>query len=59
MTHKHEHDKHGKGAHPKGSREKPIGMVKQRASLATILAFGIVGLVVLAILTVIAYWLFN
>lgn len=63
MPHNHPHHKHGhekQHAKPAGrARQGPIGMVKQRSNLAAFLAFGLVGFVLLAVLAVIAYAVFN
>jgi hypothetical protein len=60
MAHASHHGKH-KGQHGAPARDKdaPIGMVKQRAGLATFLALGFVILFVLAVLAVVAFWLFG
>lgn len=57
----HTHGKQHKGQHAGSARDRaaPIGMVKQRAGIATILVFGVVLLFVLAVLAVAAWWLFG
>ncbi len=52
-SHKHGHDKHSHQG------KQPIGMVKQRSVLATVLAFSLVAFVALAVLTVIAYMIWG
>ena len=59
MPHKHGHDKHTHPGHNGKAvgreRQDRIGMVKQRSVLATALAFGLLGFVILGILSVVAY----
>ena len=63
MAHKHTppHAKHHGKGHNVAERAKnaPIGMVKQRSSLAAFLAIGLVGFAVLAVLVVAAWMIFN
>ncbi|MFT3685141.1 MAG: hypothetical protein QM783_09495 [Phycisphaerales bacterium] len=60
MSHPHSHTKH-KGQHAGSPRDKesPIGMVKQRAGLATFLVLGCVILFALGVLALVAFWLFG
>jgi hypothetical protein len=57
MAH-HSHDKHHKTAHSPRSKDAPIGIVKQRSTLATLLVYGVALFFVLAALVVVAYFLF-
>lgn len=63
MAHNHPHHKHGhEKQHEKPTdrlRQGPIGMVKERSNIATFLAFSLVGFVILLVLAVIAYLIFN
>lgn len=51
--------KHGDSHSKRDAQGKPIGMVKQRASLATILAGIVIVLVILAMLTFLYFALFR
>lgn len=63
MAHNHPHHKHGhEKQHAKPAdraRQGPIGMVKERSNIATFLAFGLVGFVILMALGVVAYLIFS
>jgi len=57
--HKHQSHKHGHDQ-PKGdNRDAPIGMVAERSTIATFLAYGLVGFVVLAILVIVLRIIFG
>lgn len=57
--HKQQHHKPGHDQ-PKGdSRSGPIGMVAERSTIATFLAYGLVGFVILAILVVVLRVIFG
>ncbi|MBY0308217.1 MAG: hypothetical protein K2Q09_05705 [Phycisphaerales bacterium] len=59
MSHRHgKHKAHAPAPHPRG-KEAPIGMVKQRAGLATALAMWVVLLFALGVAAVVVWLIFG